>query len=550
MLATPAERFQDYAAYHRYFKIIDRDTRNLVAFQPNDAQILLHDEITTCDAAGMPVRIFALKARQEGFSTGTQTKFGHRSYTRRNFHALTVSHEDESARTLWQIQETLYTNLPDAVRPPRIAKEQGRRLVLGNGSQLRYVTAGGDGDVGRSSGASALHLSEAAYYPNPEATAISAFNLVQDKPGTMIIVESTANGEGNWFHREWLRAVDGANGFKPIFLPWFADKGYTRPDLVPDGGLDDLDDEELELRSEHGATDAQLAWRRHTLKQPTYGGDVDRFHQEMPATPAEAFLSSGRPFFGSLTRRFTPVEPVKRGDWVLTGARKGAGVRFVEDPRGPCWMWELPVKDRRYVVTLDPAGKVTDRDAEAFASQRDSEDFSVITVTDCATQAEVCTWRDRRDPSLVALVLAGIGAVYNRATVSVENTGGYGGVALHRLDRELGYRNLHREERYDSVKRTLTKALGHDTTTTTRPRVLEALRDTLRDHPELLRDARLKDEMRVFHHGKDGIPRAQPGYHDDLVMARAWGIHLSRIHAQSLPKPRPVVESKRLLVAA
>ena len=39
-----------------------------------------------------------------------------------------------------------------------------------------------------------------------------------------------------------------------------------------------------------------MAWRRHRIAT-RYGGDIELFHQEMPSTPEEAFLVSGRPVF-------------------------------------------------------------------------------------------------------------------------------------------------------------------------------------------------------------------------------------------------------------
>jgi len=46
------------------------------------------------------------------------------------------------------------------------------------------------------------------------------------KHGTIIVLESTANGVGNWFHEEWLRAKHKESNFVPLFFPWFDQAEY------------------------------------------------------------------------------------------------------------------------------------------------------------------------------------------------------------------------------------------------------------------------------------------------------------------------------------
>jgi len=59
---------------------------------------------------------------------------------------------------------------------------------------------------------------------------------VPDATGTEIILESTANGVGNYFHQMWQKAEGGMSDFIAIFVPWFWQDEYKRqtsPDFKP-----------------------------------------------------------------------------------------------------------------------------------------------------------------------------------------------------------------------------------------------------------------------------------------------------------------------------
>ena len=51
-----------------------------------------------------------------------------------------------------------------------------------------------------------------------------------------------------------------------------------------------------EIMEEHDLTIYQMNWRRHTLMNKC-GGDEDKFKQEYPLTPDEAFITSGKRVF-------------------------------------------------------------------------------------------------------------------------------------------------------------------------------------------------------------------------------------------------------------
>ena len=133
----------------------------------------------------------------------------------------------------------------------------------------------------------ASHNSEVAFWPNAASHFAGLGQVIPDADDTEIILESTANGRGNEFHKRWQQAESGASDYTAIFIPWLWQPEYRRA-----VGQDfRASPEEAELMELHGLDLEQVAWRRAKIASD-FGGDVDRFKQEYPLTAAEAFIAS------------------------------------------------------------------------------------------------------------------------------------------------------------------------------------------------------------------------------------------------------------------
>jgi hypothetical protein len=156
-------------------------------------------------------------------------------------------------------------------------------------SGYKVGTAGTKG-VGRSSTVQLFHGSEVAFWPHADSHAAGVIQAVPDEPGTEIILESTANGLGNYYHQQWQRAEAGQSDYQAIFIPWFWQPEYRKS--VPDDFT--LTVEENEYAELYSLDHGQMAWRRSKISELK---DDWLFRQEYPATPAEAFQSSGDDVF-------------------------------------------------------------------------------------------------------------------------------------------------------------------------------------------------------------------------------------------------------------
>ncbi|MEH2501230.1 hypothetical protein V1290_000041 [Bradyrhizobium sp. AZCC 1578] len=152
-------------------------------------------------------------------------------------------------------------------------------------SAYKVGTAGTKG-VGRSSTLQLFHGSEVGFWPHADTHAAGVLQAVPDEPGTEVILESTANGVGNFFHQKWRDAETGRSEYIAIFVPWYWQEEYRKTPAEDFA----LDEEEQEYKEQYGLDEAQMCWRRAKiveLKDPVL------FKQEYPATAAEAFQMSG-----------------------------------------------------------------------------------------------------------------------------------------------------------------------------------------------------------------------------------------------------------------
>lgn len=528
--------FQNYKHYHKHLRIEDYKTQSTVPLKLNRIQKRIHNRVCRALREQRPVRLVILKARREGVSTYVQSLFACEAFTRQNVKALTVSHEETSSKTLHAMTEKMYDNLPVTIKPEKVAGIRGKKLELTNGSAIEVATAGGDGEVARSGGFTRLHLSEMAQYPNAAVTWQGVVPTIPEQPGTVIVVESTAKGRagrGAFFFDLWQTAQDPSSVWEPLFFAWFDFPDYVRevpPDFV-------LTEEERVLKDRFELTDEQLAWRRHEIKT-YFENRPDGFVEEYPATPEEAFLHSGRPFFQPLlVQRLAGLAakrtPVFQGDLGTPGEypKRGEAARPNPSPAGRLRILQKREKGHRYVLAVDPAGVLTAKEFEAFTDKQQARDFIGMVCVDRFTRKAVAYWHSRLDLGLVGAEAAKIGRLYGNAMITVEMTGGYGAAPLDWL-RAHGYNNLYTRVQLDHERKPISEELGWLTSVQNRSRILEGLRDLLREDPAAIAFPELAAEMEAFVEGDSGKAMAAPGAHDDLVMAAAIAFEVVREYPQ------------------
>lgn len=250
----------------------------------NRAQRHIHAQLEAQRERTGKVRALILKGRQQGCSTYVEARFFWRTVWSQGVRTFILTHEEAASANLFEMAQRYYEHLPPELKPTVNAQNAKELQFKALDSGYKVGTAGNKA-VGRSSTVQLFHGSEVAFWPNAEDHAAGVLQTVPDEPGTEVILESTANGIGNFYHAQWQAAERGESDYIAIFVPWYWQEEYTR--AVPSGFQ--LSPEEIEYQEAYGLTLGQLVWRRSKISEL----GESKFRQEYPANAIEAFQTSG-----------------------------------------------------------------------------------------------------------------------------------------------------------------------------------------------------------------------------------------------------------------
>lgn len=343
-------------------KIADK-SGNLSPLIFNQAQIYLHNRLEDQLQRTGKVRAIIVKGRQQGCSTYVAARFYHKTTWNPYKNAFILAHQADSTQALFNMVERYKENAPKPMQPG-VDVENSKQLVFKNKSQYRVGTAGSK-SVGRGGTNQYIHGSEVAFYEAAADIQTGLMQTVPNAPGTEIILESTANGLGNFFHKKAMSALNGSEEsgeeWELIFIPWFWQDEYY---LSPPEGFS-LTEEERKLKSMYKLSDGQLYWRRAKMRE---FDEEWMFKQEYPFTVQEAFQTSGVRLFDPITvqearhtkilHRRGPVvigcDPARTGDRTAIVVRQGREILHKEkhlDMKAPRLAAILAFLTRKYNAT-------------------------------------------------------------------------------------------------------------------------------------------------------------------------------------------------------
>lgn len=522
----------DFPWYSENFLKIRNKASKLVSFKLNDAQIMVEALDKYCKDNKIMRRFIILKARQMGLSTWTEGKIFHETANDTLTRSLIVAHEEKASVNLFNMSKLYYEELPDIIRPVK-KYNNGKILSFENPSNdeaekkrnpgLRSnitIATAGSGDIGRSSTPTKLHISELAFFPDASKSMLGLLQGVPVELDTLVIYESTANGIGDYFHKQWQMAVNGESDFIPIFLPWYTDITYTSPFeseeqrkvfisqiefTHKDNKGNKVYTYERELMKKHNLTYEQLHWRRWAIRNKC-GGDEELFMQEYPSTPEEAFLATGRPKFSiqALKKYQTQTEePIMRGYLEEVNGK----VNFIDDEKGYISIWRKPRHEAYYAIGADVAEGTIDGD------------YSCALVGDPQTLDVDAMWHGHIDPDLFGQEIVKLAKYYNDAYVGVE-ANNHGLTTLNAIKR-AEYWNIYFQKTFDKIGENMTKKIGWTTTARTKPLMIDKLAEFVREKWLGIKSNLIISEMFTYVIEDNGSTNAQNGCNDDTVMAFA-----------------------------
>lgn len=486
------------------------------------------------------IRICVLKARQIGISTIIEGIAFAMSMIHDAMSTMIVSHETDSTHNILAMTRRYWDTYVFKDYSPDERYASANHLAWVNESNIKVATAKNT-NAGRSRTIHILHASEVGFWPDPETLMTGLRQAVPSIGLSAIFLESTANGIGNYFYRECNKAMKGEGEFVFHFYPWHEHPEYTAEHISTEEAdkyiLDTLDEEEERLVETYGVSVARLIWRRWAIENLCQG-DIDKFHQEYPASPHEAFVSTGRNVFplDSLLDHYEPLIG-KRGRLVRLNT---GSIKFVPDQKnGWLTLFSEPSDDEDWGVYL----------AGGDPTHTTAGDNACIQIINRRTLEQVAVYRRKIDPVNFGRDIQLVGRYFNTAMIAPEKTGpGYATIGVVVAD---GYPNLYATQKIDKMQGGAVDNYGWLTNQQTKHLAISHLLKSVTDpmvtignqtYGLLIHDEPTFMEMRDYVTTEDGngYENGDGSEYDDTVMALAIGVTVHNIE----PAPPPYVVSE------
>jgi len=489
-------------------KILPKDSsQGFKPFEFNDAQTIVNEAIEKQLRETGKVRVIILKARQMGLSTYTTARVFWKSYYNAYNKSVVMAHDVATSDALFSMSRNTIDNMTESFRP-KFKKSNAKEIMFEhNDSGYRLYTAGAP-EAGRGTTPTIAHLSEVAFWTHDEKILAGLFQGISQADGTEVILESTANGVGNEFHRLWMGAVNGENEYIPIFVPWFLMKEYRRK--ISEGTIFERTPEEEILVTRFELDDEQLYWRRLKVAE----GGLDKFRQEYPSTSEEAFIISGSNVFN--LEKLSQLVPQP----ILAKREFNFESSMMEDaPRGSIEIFRYPTFEDAFVVGADVALGV-------------GKDYSSAVVMD--GQRRVCAvYRNNTiDPSQFGDLLFYLGRYYNNALLAVESNS-MGIATLNRLT-QMKYTNMYYQTKMSNVSKEEGNRIGWRTTSASKPAIIGFLKNAIEQDEIWIPSRIVIGELMNYVADDSGKTNAIVGHNDDTVIALAIALEVIRTHGDKL----------------
>lgn len=578
--------------------IHNKDAGSDVLFRLRRPQRILVSRFEEKRRAGMPIRLILLKARQWGGSTTTQLYMAWLQFLhKRGLNSLIIAHQGTASDEIKDMFDTMIKEYPvemlhemgedyDENEPKMVGvgKSGSTHRVPQRGCKIKIGTAERP-DGCRGGAYSLVHLSEVGLWKktegkSPEDIVRSACSGILLKPYTMIVMESTANGTGNFFHTEYSAAADPQipSQYEALFISWFDIEQYTKSFsnakekrkfaewLYSNKANDNVPSTREESGRylwwlwEKGATLEAINWY---IQERAGKNEHAVMASEYPTDDVEAFVHSGSMVFDRYqVNEFKDgcKDPRFVGD-VYGDKDEGAdalkNLRFHEDRQGLLWIWAKPEVDdeyeitNRYLTIVDVGGR------------SNKADWSVILVIDRLNMIEggrpavVAQWYGHCDIDRLAWKAAQVAAYYNNSLLVIESNT----LETHDKERQVEggdqslyilnqistvYDNLYaRRQSEDEIRQGIPRKYGFHTNISTKPMIISTMIKVIRERLYTERDKRCLDEYLCYERKQNGSYGAIVGKHDDLLMTRAIGLHIC-FYEMEMPRMLLRQRGKRL----
>ena len=421
-----------------------------------------------------------LKARQMGFSSLILAILTIKFILGENERCVVVSHEASATQKLLD-RVKFFINSFERKNDLKLPLKYNSRseMVMEGKNNSFYIGTAGSRSFARGDTISAIHLSEYSFYPDPEGILAGAMQAVT--PNGLVFIETTANGF-NFFKTLWEESRRGERPFKTHFYgpEWAYSKEF-------------LEEKKKEL------------------------GRL--YPQEYPENPEAAFISSGDTYF-------------EKESMVALLERTKPKIDLEFTPLNQGWKQFRKIeKGEFFAVAVDTSSGGPDYTAAQFYSKT-KMDVPIVfhsRVTTSALTNELA--------NVLNFIFDKTG---KKPVVAYErqNGGAFEMDRLMALNREGKFTifTMPTYGRSDKDDHDQTR-IGWDTTTATRPKMLEDLKVMVDKQLIGIYDRETINELFSFivnQRSSGWKAEAAPGSHDDLVMALAIAIQVATMSKEEV----------------
>jgi hypothetical protein len=413
-----------------YDRIRDSNTQEMVKFKRNFAQDVVNQVYCDMQARGVPIMLQGLKARQLGWTTDTSSRIEHRVLFIPNTSGVLASSDEDKT---WKLAEMIERSLrvqPWWLVPTDLNQYRSGEVFLeipSRNTTLGIQHGRQTSGISRGDSINCYHLSEIPDFDPKEVSRLIDASLMKAMHPTNMtigVLESTANGRNDYWHKRWLEnqaEYFGGGGLEyPLFLPWFLGRDiyptkgwllgipipsdWQPPEFVVDHARKAR---EYVLSSKLLYTTLGLDWHMPLEQMWYYWKEYERakrkddlasFYSETPANDLEAFQSKrGAVFSIELLQSYQDKAKPPLGYYSIQGSEVPSELwpedtnidktkppiqvrhyytpldklmvwnfipKLTSHPKGlqQLTIWEHPEKEYEYGVSLDGAeGKGLDR---------------------------------------------------------------------------------------------------------------------------------------------------------------------------------------------
>lgn len=448
-------------------------------------------------------RVIVLKARQLGVTWTWALMALWYALTHPGAQVVVVSVGERESQSVIRRIRYLYESMPESLRQVfRVLRFTNEMVEVehrdGNSIILSLPSSS---TAGRGETINLLILDEGAHWDDASNRMASLIPTMADIG--QVVVSSTANGIGGYFFDLWEQGE--TMGWHRLFAG-----AESRPDR---------DAEWVERE------------RRQLDLQGAEEGKSNLGAQEYPYTPTEAFISTGNCVFPTDVLADYLTNSVRSHQWRGSLMMDATGVRAVPDQYGLWRVWRWREPGRRYLITGDPCGGGGGLDS------------AHMVVGDVHSLDQMACLHGKPEPEEFARQMYRAGYMWNdgRDPAVLAPEANNDGRAVVAYLREWGYPNLWATKRFDQRRAEERVREGWLTTSASRPVMIAALQEGLREGSLGVRDKLAVGEFQRFiANPRTGRPEAMDGYHDDRTMAWAIFAAIALRESSGVDAPRPV----------